>query len=74
MPYFPRIFRYLKYLTSLGFLHGNNLNLDEKILIRQKSFCKIFVYIELQGALLLYISLEFSDIFNFIYLYTFCIE
>ena len=64
MPYFPRIFRYLKYLTSLGFLHGNNLNLDEKILIRQKSFCKIFVHIEFSGALLLYIFFEFNGIFD----------
>ena len=39
MPHFPRIFRYLKYLTSLGLLYGNKENSNERILIKQESFC-----------------------------------
>ena len=46
MPHFPRIFRYLNYLISLGLLQENKLNVDERISIRQKYFCKIFVHIE----------------------------
>ena len=74
MPHFPRIFQYLKYLISLSLLHGNKPDSDERILIRQKSFCKIFMNIELQGTLLLYIFLKFSGIFDFIYLWIFGIE
>ena len=66
MIHFPRIFWYLNYLISLGLLHGNKRNSDERILIKQKKFRKIFVPIEHPGALLLYSFLEFSGIFDFI--------
>ena len=74
MPHFWRIFRYLNYLISLGLFHGNKPNSDERILIKQKSFCKIFTHIELQGVLLLHIFFSFSGFFDFKYLPIFCIE
>ena len=65
MLHFRRTFRYLKYLISLGLFYGYKPISDKKILIRQNSFCKIFVHIELHGALLLYI---FLGIFLILYI------
>ena len=67
MPHFPRNFWIFKMsLISLGLWLGNKPNSEDSILIRQKSFWKFFVHIELQGALPLYIFLEFIGIFDFI--------
>ena len=59
---FSRIFRYLKYLKTLFFFYME-INQTQKIgyILGKKVFVKIFVHIELQGALLLYVFLEFSD-------------
>ena len=68
MPHFPGIFLYLKYLIFLDLLHGNKPNPKDRLRITQKSFGEIFVHIEFKRALLLYVFLEFSGIFDFIYL------
>ena len=60
MPHFLTNF-FLEYLISPGLYHGSKPDSDERILIREKSFWKIFLHIELQGALLLNILFEFRD-------------
>ena len=72
MPHFPRIFRCLKYLISLGLLHGNKPNSDENIHIRHKSFVKLLCTSNFRGRcccifswnlgvfLILYISQDLS--------------